>query len=144
MKRSPMPPRKKPMKRTGFKKRRFTSDALEEVNMLRHSRSQKFKRLGDAKPRKKLRQKSKKRIAEEKEYSKLRAEFLKEHPICQRAKCHHPATEVHHKAGRYEFYLRVDTFMACCHPCHSEITRRGEWARANHYTLTTEERRLLD
>jgi len=119
--------RKTPLKRTGFKPR-LLDDKLSQL-----------------KPRKRMKQKSAKRVREEKDYRILRSAFLLQHPACEvdHEDCTRLATEIHHKAGRYEFYLRPDTFLACCHNGHVRVTREGEWARKMGYTLTPEQRRLL-
>lgn len=68
---------------------------------------------------------STKRSNELKEYSVIRQEFLKAHPICQ-AKlvgCTQTATEVHHMVGRENKRL-LDSkhFLAICRSCHTKIT----------------------
>lgn len=43
---------------------------------------------------------SDKRIELNKEYSKVRLEYLKEHPICEFPNCTKKATDIHHSRGR--------------------------------------------
>lgn len=143
--------RKTPLKRSGFKKKEYhhtwgsaIRSALSQLN---------------AKPRKRIRQRSKKRVKLDAEYSKLRKEFLAENPnclMCVERRCMHkfnsgvgspvvnPSTQVHHKAGRYKFYLRVDTWLAVCGSCHQQITDDRRWAEEMGYSLTVQQRRLLD
>lgn len=56
-------------------------------------------------------------------YAKLRDAFMYINPNCQ-AKlvgCTGKATDVHHKAGRNDNYLRVGTWLAVCRTCHQWI-----------------------
>ena len=125
--------RKKPMKRTGFKKKGFTG-VLEPCGYA----------IRYEKPRKRIKPVSKKRQKENKEYTRLRKEFLLENPRCAVAGCTQPSTEVHHKARRFSFYLRVDTWLAVCNSHHHEIEENGLWAKENGYTLTLEQSRKLN
>lgn len=102
---------------------------------------------GKSLKRTKLQAVSKKRREEGKTYSELRKEFLTAHPFC------HPcqdderfrtkATQVHHKAGRGKFYLRVDTWLPVCGQCHADITDSREWAESMGYSYTVAQRREL-
>ena len=128
MKRTPLK-RKTPMKRSGFKKR-----ALSQLTGLGWPQ---------VKPRKRIRPVSKRRQKDNKEYTRLRKEFLAHYSICEVTTCLKKATQVHHKARRGKFYLRADTWLPVCAEHHQQIEENGEWAKANGYTLTVEERRLL-
>tara|TARA_B100000963_G_C22515142_1_gene620273 strand:+ start:441 stop:713 length:273 start_codon:yes stop_codon:yes gene_type:complete len=57
------------------------------------------------------------------EYSKLRKEFLQNHPICHAKiyKCSLHATDVHHKKGRGIYHLDVNTWLPVCRSCHMWI-----------------------
>ncbi len=101
--------------------------------------------LSQLKKRKPMKQRSDKRVKDEKEYTRLRKEFLKEHPLC--AVCLWrknidltvrvcKSTEVHHKAGRGKFYLRVGTWLAVCHGDHQSITNHRGWAEGLGFSLT--------
>jgi len=68
-----------------------------------------------------MRKQSKKRAAQNRQYKKLRAEYLEENQNCERC-INTPAAEIHHKAGRNgERLLFVPHFMAVCRNCHLYI-----------------------
>lgn len=68
------------------------------------------------------------------EYSRLRKDFLMEHPICE--VCHSlPATQVHHKLRRGINTLNVASWLAVDHLCHAKIEENGKWAREQGYLL---------
>lgn len=75
--------------------------------------------------RKPIAPRSKKRATQEREYSKLRKDFLLSSPTCQ-AKlptiCTIHATDIHHTKGRISDLL-TDTnfFLAVCRACHTWI-----------------------
>jgi hypothetical protein len=95
------------------------------------------------KPRTRIQPVSAKRAKDGPQYSKLRAEFLKAHPICQRRGCFSSATEIHHKARRGKFLLRTDTWMSACRLCHDYIEAHPAWATDQGYILTHEQKRKL-
>ncbi len=74
-----------------------------------------------AKPIKKV---SSNRKQLDREYSKSRKLFLKEHPMCE-AKvkgCKKVAEEIHHKRGKIgDNYLNIGTWIAVCRTCHTWI-----------------------
>lgn len=94
----------------------------------------------------KLRRVSKKRVKVNREYMRLRDEFLKAHPICQWwlleafkstdiENCEFiyfnqngmggpPSTEIHHKKGRGRYLLDASTWMAVSEAGH-------KWIHAN-------------
>lgn len=83
---------------------------------------------------------SDKRKIAQREYTKLRAEFLLANPRCQvlrpEGRCPHPATELHHRAGRYANYLNVSTFLGTCQACHHDIHEaRQAWSRLMGYLV---------
>ncbi len=70
---------------------------------------------------KKIKPRSDKRIEEDKVYKVLRQEQLTEHPECQikiMDICEKVATEVHHTGSRGQNYLKKETFVSGCGPCH--------------------------
>ena len=83
--------------------------------------------------RKRIAFRSKKRASQEREYSKLRNQFLIDNPKC--AVCNSPATEVHHKLGRIGDLL-TDTihFLAVDHDCHVKVENNPVWAKENGYS----------
>lgn len=69
-----------------------------------------------------INRKSEKRKSEEKEYLKLRAEFLKKHPICQWLGCKNKSKDIHHKSGRSgKNYLNEKTWAALCREHHNLV-----------------------
>jgi len=56
-------------------------------------------------------------------YSKLRKQYLQDHPICHAKihKCSLHATEVHHKQGRGVYHLDTSTWLPVCRNCHNWI-----------------------
>ncbi len=90
------------------------------------------------KPRAKLNQKSKKQSKLDVLYTKLRANYLKNNPVCgaNLPECTSTATDVHHKAGRGRNYLVVDTWMPLCRSCHMWIETHPIEAREAGYSTT--------
>jgi hypothetical protein len=85
-----------------------------------------LKRSGTLK-RTPLRRVSKKRAKQNREYSRLREEFLKTKPICDC--CGGRATEIHHKRGRFQKrLLEQDYFAPLCHACHMKAHANPKWA----------------
>ena len=75
-----------------------------------------------------MRKVSKKMSKINSEYSKLRREFLLEHPVCHASidRCSVKATEVHHKRGRGKYHLDVNTWLPVCRNCHTYIELNPE------------------
>lgn len=72
------------------------------------------------KPKKSIKTISDKRKAQNKDYGKIRLQFLSDHFLCER--CQKPADEIHHKAGRNgERLNNVSDFMSVCRSCHKYI-----------------------
>lgn len=138
------------MKRTGFIKRKTP---LKKGG---------FSQLKKRKP---MRQRSKKRSKQEREYQKVRAVFLAEHPFCKVCQdmgikngevfyyeplfgavtlaSPMPATDVHHMGRREGKWLTdVRFFLPVCRPHHDFIERHGDWAREHGYLLTQGQLRL--
>jgi hypothetical protein len=63
---------------------------------------------------------SKKQGKANREYSKLRKQFLEANPECVAGlmNCRYEATDVHHSAGRGEKFLDTETWVPVCRPCH--------------------------
>ena len=87
------------------------------------------------KPRKPIANRSKKRLAQESEYSKLRKVFLTIHNKCEVNGCSKEATDIHHVIGRIGDRLTdQDNFLAVCREHHRYIEEHPEWAKANGYS----------
>jgi len=89
----------------------------------------KFKPTRKQKP---ISPRSSKRKVQDKEYSKLRKEFLEKNPFCQArlSKCQTRASQVHHKKGRGKYYLDVSTWLSSCANCHHMIETMPSMAKA--------------
>lgn len=82
-----------------------------------------------------MRRRSVKRARQEREYNKLRDEFLEAHPACER--CLHRATEIHHAKGRVGLLLlAVEFWHGLCHDCHQHITEHPLWAIEQGWSLS--------
>ena len=88
------------------------------------------------KPKKRIPPMSKKRERENKEYLRLRKEFLGAHPYCEACQIVwskwlpvHPATDVHHMEGRGVNFLRVEMWLPVCRKCHRWIHDNPSEAR---------------
>lgn len=68
------------------------------------------------------------------QYMKLRKEYLEAHPVCEACKCW-KAEELHHKRGRGIYMLAVEFFMATCRLCHAKIELNRKWAYEMGYLL---------
>lgn len=81
-----------------------------------------------------LRRVSKKRAVENREYAKVRAVYLLEHPLCAgcklRGQRQYTATQIHHVKGRTGRLL-IDSrhFMGLCEDCHSFVHASPRRAR---------------
>jgi hypothetical protein len=65
-----------------------------------------------------LKKVSKMRAEEMKVYKALRESYLKQYPTCEMCG-KKPATDIHHRAGRYGGnYLNVHTYAGLCRQCH--------------------------
>ena len=81
-----------------------------------------------------MRKISKKRAIQNKEYLKLRGEFLEDNPYCE--VCGKPAHEIHHKRGRFADRLTdVNYFMSVCRMCHTDIHLNPQQSRDKGYIL---------
>lgn len=78
-----------------------------------------------------LAQRSAKKVKLDDQYSKLRRQFLLEHPVCQAhlPGCSQVSTDVHHTQGRGKNYLRVETWVSLCRACHKTIEENPDLGR---------------
>ena len=81
---------------------------------------------------------SSKRKKKDLEYSKLRARYLEENPLCKinRVDCTKKATEVHHTrcgADRDVYYLIQSTWLPVCRNCHNWIHNFPQESRELNY-----------
>lgn len=78
-----------------------------------------------------LRQRSAKKVKLDDQYSKLRRQFLLDHPVCQAhlPGCSQASTDVHHTQGRGKYYLKVDTWVSLCRACHKTIEENPDLGR---------------
>lgn len=69
----------------------------------------------------KIRKVSKKQSKELKSYSKVREEYLKDHPFCELklVGCTMQATDIHHTAKRGKALNSKETFISACRHCHT-------------------------
>lgn len=80
-----------------------------------------------------LPQKSEKRKQEEKEYLRLKEQFLKDNPNCAVYPLE-KAVDVHHKEKRGKNYLKVETWLAVSRRAHREIEDNPKWAYQMGYS----------
>jgi hypothetical protein len=84
---------------------------------------------------KKIKPISDKRSAQNKEYIKLRKEFLKNNPIC--AVTGKQATEIHHMKGRIGKLLTdVNYFLPVSREAHIKIELFPNWAKEKGYSIS--------
>jgi hypothetical protein len=93
----------------------------------------------EPKPKKKLapiRQISKKREQQNREYLRLNKKYLEGHPECEVINCKNRSNQVHHRKGRIGRLLcATEHFLAVCSPCHAEIELHVNWAKENGYSI---------
>jgi len=82
-------------------------------------------------PSKPINKVSTKKQSEDKVYTKLRRDYLLQHPFCQAAlpECSKIATDIHHKAGRGKYYLITTTWIGLCRSCHQWAEEHPEDAK---------------
>lgn len=94
------------------------------------------KKEGGAKQIKKV---SDKRASQNRQYLKLRKEYLKANPLCaaMEVECTRKATTIHHRKGRIGNLL-TDTkyFLPVCMNCHNKIEVNPVWAKSKGYSLS--------
>lgn len=80
---------------------------------------------------------SKKRIVQEREYLKVRKEFLTEFPECEFNGCNSEATDCHHSRGRVgELLTNKKYFVALCREHHQFIELNPQFAKDNGYSCS--------
>lgn len=85
----------------------------------------------------KIRPRSKKRAAQEREYSKLRVQFLIKNQWCQVEGCYRLSSQCHHKKGRIGDLLTDERyFLAVCSYHHQAIELDPQWAKEKGYSLS--------
>lgn len=73
-----------------------------------------------------------KRAKELSKYSRLKAQYIAIHQICENIGCNQQATTIHHMAGREnEMLLDVNYFKALCFDCHRKVEENPHWAKEN-------------
>lgn len=72
---------------------------------------------------------SKKRAVQNREYYKVKLDFMIHHPKCQ--VCHIKySKDIHHKRGRIgDLLTDSNYFLAVCRSCHEKIETSPDWAR---------------
>ena len=73
-----------------------------------------------------LSKRSKKKVQDDLEYSKLRKDYLSKHPICEvkLPGCSIVSTDIHHTysgTNKQKYYLDTTTWKAACRACHTFI-----------------------
>jgi hypothetical protein len=77
------------------------------------------------------------RAEQEKEYLKLKKQFLKDHPVCQVKGCTKKACDVHHQKGRLGALLTNMTyFLGVCRGHHKTIEQNPRWSREQGYSVS--------
>ena len=85
----------------------------------------------------------KKRPEQDREYTRLKRDYLSKHTICDVCGTAR-ATQVHHTRRRGPYYLKVDTWMPVCLHCHAEIEAHPAWAKEQGYLVDKRENDLGD
>ena len=85
-------------------------------------------------PTKPIRNQSKKRQKENRIYSKLKKEYMKENPYCER--CGGAATDLHHRITRQYHLNDVGVFCSLCRECHDWVHANDAEARKQGYLLS--------
>lgn len=96
----------------------------------------------EPKKRKPIKKVADKRAKQLTQYSRLKAQYIAIHQICECLGCFKPSVDIHHMVGREnEMLLDVNYFKAVCRDCHTTIELNPNWSKANGYSfdrLTTE------
>jgi hypothetical protein len=81
--------------------------------------------------RKPINQKSKKMKIANQAYTILRKKFMENKPLCEAALkcCNGSSSDVHHKAGRGDNHLKIDTWLSVCRTCHTYIHENPKESR---------------
>lgn len=101
-----------------------------------YNREQRKAEATQVKEKKPINKVSAKRAVENKEYARLRKDYLEVYPVCEVVECHLPSKEIHHMQGREGDKLNdVNFFLAVCPGCHRKIETDTKWARDNGYSI---------
>jgi hypothetical protein len=77
------------------------------------------------------------RAEQEKEYKKVRKEYLAIHPGCECKECTKPSAEIHHMAGRIgDLLTDSNHFLAVCWRHHKQIEANPKWAKQEGYSIS--------
>lgn len=85
-------------------------------------------------PTKPIQKFSKKRQKENRTYKKLRNDYLKNNPNCER--CGGAATDLHHRITRQYHLNDVGVFCSLCRECHDWVHANDAEARKQGYLLS--------
>lgn len=84
-----------------------------------------------------IKKESEKKKEANKVYQKVRAEYMKFHPVCEFPGCKEKARDIHHKAGKIgELFTDANHFMALCREHHSLIELNPAWAKQQGYSIS--------
>lgn len=87
------------------------------------------------KPKQAIANVSEKEKERQKEYKKVRKEYMTEHPKCEFKGCNKVSTELHHRRGRIGSNLTdKTTFLALCHEHHRLIEDNPVMAKQEGYS----------
>lgn len=76
------------------------------------------------------------RAVENKEYARLRRDYLEAYPCCEVSGCDRKSQAIHHRAGRSNDMLNDTNFwMAVCNLCHERIHAEPNWSLENGYIV---------
>lgn len=84
---------------------------------------------------------SEKRKELDKQYKKVRKQYLTAHPFCEakiEGVCTKVSTDIHHMKGKAteQEYLDSNLFLAVCRQCHDVITKNSRWAIDNGLSVS--------
>jgi len=98
----------------------------------RQARKEAQELMKEAKVKKPIKAVADKRAKQLQQYSKLKAQYIAIHQICENIGCNQQATTIHHMAGREnEMLLDVNYFKALCFDCHRKVEENPHWAKEN-------------
>lgn len=80
-----------------------------------------------------LRKVSKKQSKRLTEYAKVKADYMKDHLVCEM--CGDRSRQLHHKRGRGRYLCDPFFFAALCAWCHNKIHENPNWARATGWLI---------
>lgn len=80
-----------------------------------------------------IKKKSVKQSKKDREYSKVRNEWIVFHPYC--ARCSKESTDVHHKKGRGIYLMAVEYWVAVCRECHTWIENNPNEAKSLGFSI---------